>query len=155
MQRITLLCVGKLKTSWIAEGCAEYADRLKHHAKFEIVEVPASKQKDAAKQRAEENQKLLDAIQKLKSEAWILDEKGEHMASHEFAFFLSQARDSGRSLVFVLGGAYGLGPEIKKMARGSIRLSDMTFPHELCRVIFLEQLYRGFEIAKGSGYHHE
>ena len=155
MQRITLLCVGKIKTSWINDGCTEYIGRLRGAAKMDVIEVPAGKEKDPAKQRDEEGQKILSAIEKLRdAEVWVLDEKGERMASHEFAFFLGQAKDIGRHLVFVLGGAYGLSADVRKSAKGSIRLSDMTFPHELCRLVFLEQLYRGFEIAKGSGYHH-
>ncbi len=154
MQRLTLLAVGKIKTSWINEGCTEYVSRLRGAAKMEVIEVAAGKEKDPTKQREEEGKKLITAAEKLRGEVWVLDEKGERMVSHEFAFFLSQAKDVGRHLVFVLGGAYGLSPDVRKIAKGSIRLSDMTFPHELCRLVFLEQLYRGFEIAKGSGYHH-
>ncbi len=154
MQRVTLIAVGKIKTSCFAEGCAEYAKRLGGSAKFEIVELPASKEKDPAKQRKEEGERLLAAIAKAKGEAWLLDETGERMKSHEFAFLLGQAKDAGRHLVFVLGGAFGLESTVRSVARGSIRLSDMTFPHELCRLVFLEQLYRGFEIGRGSGYHH-
>ncbi len=156
MQRITLLCVGRIKTPWIAEGCAEYEKRLRGHAKFSVVELPASKERDPEKQKRNECERIMNVIEKLDADVWLLDEKGERMASHEFAFFLTQARDSGRHIVFVLGGAYGLDPAMRRApsVRGTMRLSDMTFPHELCRVVFLEQLYRGCEIGKGSGYHH-
>jgi 23S rRNA (pseudouridine1915-N3)-methyltransferase len=119
-----------------------------------IRELPASKQKDPAKQREEESTRILDALKKLDGDVWILDEEGERMKSHEFSFLLEQARDAGRPLIFVLGGAYGLTPEVKKRGNGRLRISDMTLPHELCRVLFLEQLYRGCEILRGSGYHH-
>lgn len=154
MQRLTLLTVGKVKTSWINEGCAEYFSRMRGGAKLEVLEVSAGKEKDPAKQREEEGAKLIAAIRKIDGDAWVLDEKGERMTSHEFAFFLSQAKDVGRHVVFVLGGAYGLSTEVRKTAKGSLRLSDMTFPHELCRLVFAEQLYRALEISKGSGYHH-
>ena len=122
--------------------------------KLNVVELPASRQKDPGKQRDEESMRMLDALKKLEGDVWILDETGERMKSQEFSFLLSQARDAGRSLIFVLGGAYGLSADVKKRGQGRLRLSDMTFPHELCRVVFLEQLYRGCEILRGSGYHH-
>jgi 23S rRNA (pseudouridine1915-N3)-methyltransferase len=154
MQRLTLLTVGPLKTSWLAEGCEDYARRIRPSAKFELIEVPAGKQKDPEKQRDEEGEKLLKAIDRLDGDVWLLDEKGERMASHEFAFLLSQAKDTGRPLTFILGGAFGLSPAVRTKVKARVRLSDMTFPHELCRLVFLEQLYRGLEIGRGSGYHH-
>jgi 23S rRNA (pseudouridine1915-N3)-methyltransferase len=154
MQRITLLCIGTVKAKWIEEGCSEYIKRLRPHAKLEIIELSPSKQKDAEKQREEESKKILDVLSTSEGDAWMLDEKGERMTSQEFSFFLSQAKDIGQTLTFILGGAYGLSPTIRTRVKGSLRLSDMTLPHELCRVFFLEQMYRGIEIAKGSGYHH-
>jgi 23S rRNA (pseudouridine1915-N3)-methyltransferase len=93
-------------------------------------------------------------LQKIDGDLWLLDEHGERMNSHEFSFFLGQARDAGRPLTFILGGAFGFSADFKKEIAHRMRLSDMTLPHELCRVLFLEQLYRGFEIMKGSGYQH-
>lgn len=154
MQHFTLLSVGSPKTGWIKEGCADYMDRLKRSVKLDAKEVPASKQKDPAKQREEESMRVSSALEKMEGDVWVLDEKGERMASHEFAFLLGQARDAGRPLIFVLGGAYGLTNEVKQKAHGRLRLSEMTLPHELCRVVFLEQLYRAGEILRGSGYHH-
>lgn len=154
MLHVTLLAVGKIKSPWLLEGCEDYIGRLKRSLKFELVELPASRERDAARQREEESAKLIAFIKKHDADVWLLDEKGERMASHEFSFFVSQARDAGRPLLFVLGGAYGMTPEVRKAARGSMRLSDMTLPHELCRVVFLEQLYRATEIMRGSGYHH-
>jgi 23S rRNA (pseudouridine1915-N3)-methyltransferase len=154
MQRITLLCIGTVKAKWIEEGCSEYIKRLRPHAKLEIIELSPSKQKDSEKQREEESKKILDVLSTSEGDAWMLDEKGERMTSQEFSFFLSQAKDIGQTLTFILGGAYGLSPTIRTRVKGSLRLSDMTLPHELCRVFFLEQMYRGIEIAKGSGYHH-
>ena len=154
MQHITLLCIGHLKKSWAAAGCELYLRRLQPTVKFEVRELSPGKEKDSAKQRSEESEKIATALEKIKGDVWLLDEKGERMTSQEFSFFLGQAKDAGTPLVFVLGGAYGLESSLKKRARGTMRLSDMTLPHELCRVVFLEQLYRAIEIGRGSGYHH-
>ncbi|MDD5750969.1 MAG: 23S rRNA (pseudouridine(1915)-N(3))-methyltransferase RlmH [Candidatus Peribacteraceae bacterium] len=154
MQKISLLCIGSLKTRFIVEGCVHYVERLRHAFDIEVVELPASKERDPAKQAAEESERLLAALSKKEGEIWVLDERGKAMTSVVFAQALGRARDAGRSLIFVLGGAYGLTEEVRKRAQQVLRLSDMTFPHELCRLVFLEQLYRATEIAKGSGYHH-
>ena len=155
MHRLTLLCVGPIKTKWIAEGCAHFLGRLGHSIQLEVIEVPASKQTDSAKQREEESQRLFAAIEKRQGDLWVLDERGKPVTSQAFASSLAGARDTGRPVIFVLGGAYGLTDAVRKRAHRVLKLSDMTFPHELCRLIFLEQLYRATEINKGSGYHHE
>lgn len=154
MQRITLLCVGPIKTKWIAEGCAHFLGRLGHSIQVEVIEVPAGKQTDPAKQREEESQRLFATLAKREGDVWILDERGKAETSQVFASSLGVSRDTGRTIIFVLGGAYGLTDAVRKRAKRVLKLSDMTFPHELCRLFFLEQLYRAMEIAKGSGYHH-
>lgn len=154
MQKIILLCVGRIKIRWIADGYEDYLGRLKHHCTLEIIELPASKERDPKKQMEDESKRALKAIEKFDGDIWLLDEKGERMNSQEFSFLLEQARDAGLALTFILGGAYGFTPELKRRCSKRLRLSDMTLPHELARIVFLEQLYRGFEIVKGSGYHH-
>lgn len=84
----------------------------------------------------------------------MLDEAGERMASRQFSVFLSKAEDIGISLIFIIGGAYGVSDQVKSVARGAIRLSDMTLTHEMSRLFLIEQIYRATEIRKGSGYHH-
>lgn len=154
MQKITLLCIGSLKTRWIVEGCTHFTERLNHDFDIDVVELSASKEKDPMKQAAEESERLLAALAKKEGDIWVLDERGKAMTSAKFAEALGRARDTGRPVIFVLGGAYGLTEEVRRHAQVMLRLSDMTFPHELCRLIFLEQLYRASEIGKGSGYHH-
>lgn len=153
MQKIAFLCVGKLKESWAREAAAFYADRLNHVIKLEIVELPASKETDPERQRSEESKRLLDAARKIDGDMWVLDEKGKAMTSPAFAKAIEQAQDDGRTIIFLLGGAYGLIDEVRSAGK-LLKLSDMTLPHELCRVFFLEQLYRAIEINRGSGYHH-
>ena len=154
MQKISLLCIGSLKTRFLAEGCVHYVERLRHAFDVDVIEVPASKEKDPMKQAAEESERLLMTLSKKEGDIWVLDERGKAMTSPKFAEQLGRVRDAGRTLIFVLGGAYGLTDEVRKCTHHVLRLSDMTLPHELCRLVFLEQLYRGGEILKGSGYHH-
>lgn len=150
-----LIAIGKLKESWAREAFALYADRLRHALKFELVELPSSKEKDPARQCEDESQRILHHLQAAEGKVFVLDERGTAMMSQQFSDVIAQARDRGEPMTFVLGGAYGLTDAVKKYAHRILRLSDMTLPHELCRVVFLEQLYRATEIAKGSGYHHE
>lgn len=154
MQKITLLTVGRIKSSWIAEGCAEFTERLRSSVKLTITEIPPSRQKDPEKQKQEESEQILHALEKEKGDIFLLDEAGAPMTSRQFSVFLSKAEDMGIALTFILGGAYGISDQVKSVARGSIRLSDMTLTHEMARLLFLEQLYRAMEIKKGSGYHH-
>lgn len=154
MQKITLLCVGSLKFSWAKEACRDYADRLSHSLKLEIVELPAGKAREPSIQREEESERIIAALEKRGGMIWVLDERGKEMTSEAFAKELQVAKDRGEGMTFVLGGAYGLNDAVRKKANRLLRLSAMTLPHELCRVVFLEQLYRAGEIGKGSGYHH-
>lgn len=150
MNTITLLAVGSVKTAWAKEGCQQYLDRIS----LDVVEVPASKQKDKVKQKEEDSATLLKRLEKMKGEVWVLDETGISMTSLTFAKTLEQCRDCSVPLIFVLGGAFGLTDAVRQRGDRLLRLSDMVFPHELCRVVFLEQLYRAMQIQKGTGYHH-
>lgn len=154
MHKITLLCVGSLKSSWAAEGCKQFTDRLRGTLDLEIVELSASKERDLDRQLQEESAGILEAMEKRSGSMWVLDETGKSMTSGEFSHALSSLRDTGQSVIFVIGGAYGLNDAVRRKADYMLRLSDMTLPHELCRVFFLEQLYRAMQIEKGSGYHH-
>lgn len=154
VHRITLLCIGSLKFSWAKEACKDYAHRLGHSLKLQILELPASKARESEKQREEESERIIQALGKRGGIVWVLDERGKEMTSVAFAKELQIAKDRGDAVTFVLGGAYGLNDAVRKKANRLLRLSAMTLPHELCRVVFLEQLYRAGEIGRGSGYHH-
>ncbi|MFA7682459.1 MAG: 23S rRNA (pseudouridine(1915)-N(3))-methyltransferase RlmH [Candidatus Peribacteraceae bacterium] len=149
--RIKLLCIGSVKTSWIREGCGEY---LRRNRDVELIELPASKQRDTEKQAAEESARILKKLTDDAGEVWVLDERGSQVSSRDFAAALASLHDSGTSVAFVIGGAYGLDDSVRKRANRILSLSAMTLPHELARLLFLEQLYRAQEIQKGSGYHH-
>lgn len=154
MLRITVLTIGRIKASWIAEGCADYASRLGHHFKLDVIELPAGRSKDPVKQCEEESEQILHHLQKLEGDVWLLDEKGSGTTSVKFAEMLGRSIDRGMPLTFVIGGAYGTDASVKNAVRHQLKLSDMTLTHEMSRLVLLEQLYRASEIRKGSGYHH-
>lgn len=151
---INLLVIGTLKTSWIATGVAEYVGRIKGRYSVNIIELPASKQKDPTKQAHEECERIQNYITKQSGEIWILDERGTSVTSVDFAQQLEVKKDQGITVTFVIGGAYGLNEAIRGKATRVLCLSKMTLPHELCKLVFVEQLYRAIQIMQGSGYHH-
>jgi 23S rRNA (pseudouridine1915-N3)-methyltransferase len=104
--------------------------------------------------KEEENERLLAALAKIDGVIVVLDERGKELLSTEFASWIGKKRDLGDSITFVLGGAFGLDDRIRSKAQLVFSLSRMTFPHELCKLVFLEQLYRAHSILAGSGYHH-
>ncbi len=147
MHKITLLSVGKVKTPWIKDGCELYSDRLSHFCDLTERVLHAGEEK-------EERQKIFDALEKTHGVIVALDDKGKEFSSIDFASWIGKQRDSGQSLTFVLGGAYGLDDRIREKANLVLSLSRLTLPHELCKLVFLEQLYRAHTILTGSGYHH-
>ena len=153
MHRITLLTVGRLKESWARQAAELYIERLRPHLQLQVMELAPSKGRQAAQQQIEESQRLLVMLEKMEGDVIVLDERGKGITSQNFSTAIAAARDQGTPLIFVLGGAYGLTDHVRSRGR-LLKLSDMTLPHELCRVLFLEQLYRAIEIGRGSGYHH-
>lgn len=159
MQRVTILCVGKLKEKFYIEAAAEYAKRLSRHCKLEILELPEQRLPEAPSQGE------IDAA--LEKEAAAIREKlpkggtliamcieGRTMSSEELAQKLMQLGLSGASqLTFLIGGSVGLHPSLKQQADLRLSMSPMTFPHHLARVMLLEQIYRGYQIQEGSRYH--
>ena len=151
--KITLLCVGKLRGEAVRALCADYAARLKRYGTFEIEEVKASSAKEPARAVAEECARLLEAIAP-GDRVLVLDERGKFCSSVQLSRRLSELETrSTKRLIVLLGGAYGLNDEVRK--RGELlALSPMTFNHELCRALILEQLYRARTIQRGEPYHH-
>lgn len=146
MHKIRLLSVGKVKTKWIREGCDVYTERLAHSCDFSERVLSSGTQK-------EENDRILKALDSIDDVSVILDERGMDFTSREFAIWIEKKQDEGRPVTFVLGGAYGLDDTVR--SRGTLlRLSRMTLPHELCKLIFLEQLFRAQSIMRNTGYHH-
>jgi 23S rRNA (pseudouridine1915-N3)-methyltransferase len=147
VHRITLLSVGKPKTPWILDGCRVFTDRLENQCDF-------SERVLSAGTLQEENDRVLRALEKADGTIVVLSHTGKEHSSPELASWLAKQRDTGRPVTFVISGAYGADTRVLAKAHMVLSLSRMTFPHELCKLIFLEQLYRAHAIIAGTGYHH-
>ena len=157
--KITILCVGKIKEKFYREAISEYSKRLSKYSSLDIVEVSDEKTKENLSENEKdlilnaEGERLLD---KIPESAYViaLDILGKKYDSVQFSDFISENMNRGNShFVFVIGGSLGLSAKVKKRANASISFSDMTFPHQLMRVILLEQVYRGFRIMRNEPYH--
>jgi len=150
---ITLICTGKTTESYVADGISIYLERIKHYSKFEIIDVQPGKG-DLDKIKKLETDSILKRVGE-KDFLILLDEKGKELTSIDFSKLLGHHQNiATKNLVFVIGGAYGFSKGVYDRSNMKIALSKMTFPHQLVRVLFLEQLYRGFTILRGEKYHH-
>lgn len=144
MNKITILCVGKMKEEYFQKACDEYVKRLSRFARVEIKEIPEGKSLEA------EGDIVLRSFKGYKVALCV---EGEKLSSDVFAEKLKRAVDRGEELTFVIGSSCGLSSGVKSAADLRLSFSDMTFPHRLMRVILLEQIYRAFMINAGSEYH--
>lgn len=152
--RIKLVLVGKTERGHVAEGMAAYLGRLVRTMPVEEVILPEAGRGEPVYQQRIESERILAAL-KPGERVVVLDERGRALTSPQFAERLGKWRDQGvRQVTFVIGGAYGLNEEVRQRADLVLSLSAMTFPHQLVRVLFAEQLYRAFSILQGSPYHH-
>lgn len=152
-----LWLIGKTSFDYLQDGMGIYQKRLKHYLPFKTLIIPDIKNRK--KLTAEQiKQKEGDEIfKKLKKEDCLilLDENGKHYDSVAFAKFLErQLQHSHKRIIFQIGGAYGFSKAVYARANAKISLSKMTFSHQMVRLIFLEQLYRGMTILKHEPYHH-
>lgn len=154
--KICLLMVGKTTVSYLQEALDDYAGRLKHYIACELTVIPAAKGGASADLQREREGELILARLEEGDAVVLLDERGREFSSMEFSSYLSRKMQEARGrLVFVTGGAYGFSGRVLERARERVSLSRMTFPHQLARVVFLEQLYRAMTIVRGESYHHE
>ena len=155
--KIKLIVVGKTNATYLIEGEKEYENRLRHYTKFEEIIIPDVKQSGKMSEKElkkKEGQLILDKLENI-DHVILLDDKGKSYSSIEFANFLQQKMNSGlKSLVFVVGGAFGFSDEVYQRGNLKLSISKMTFSHQMVRLIFKEQLYRGFSILRGEKYHH-
>ena len=147
---LTLIVTGKMKETFYRQACAEYEKRLKAYGGIQIIELPEVHLPDNPS-RAQ------DAVrQKLPKNAWlcIFTPEGKLLSSEQLAEKLDQVRLGGKSdLVFLMGSSFGIDSSLKAQGDFRLSISPMTFPHHLCRVMVLEQLYRAESILAGSRYH--
>lgn len=154
MRTIRLLAVGRLKTPHFKAAAEHYAKRISHTARFEEQNVKDADPDLPIAERKDREGKGLAKLLRPNDVLVCMDEHGKHLTSREFATFIERCSESGRTPCFIVGGAYGLSPEILAQAKHTICLSAMTFPHELARVVLLEQIYRAENILSNTGYHH-
>ena len=155
--KITLFAIGKTDDKNLQTQIAKYTKRLKHYVpfSFEIIpDIKNSKNLSELLQKQAEGQEIIKRLQP-SDILVILDENGKQYSSVGFSQFLQKKMNSGlKNLVFVIGGPYGFSDEVYERANGKISLSKMTFSHQMVRVFFVEQLYRGFTILRNEPYHH-
>lgn len=157
--KITIITVGKLKEKYLKDAIAEYSKRLSKYCKLEIVEVADEKTPENASKvvedaiRSKEAERILKYV---KEDAFVitLEIAGKQLTSEEFADKIEQLGVRGIShIIFVIGGSIGLGKEVLAQSDFALSFSKMTFPHQLMRVILLEQVYRSYRIISGQPYH--
>lgn len=157
--KITLITVGKIKEKYLRDAIAEYSKRLSRYCKLEIVEVADEKTPDQASETVEENIRAKEGeriLKYIKDDMYVitLEIAGKMLSSEEFAGKIESLGVQGKSsIAFVIGGSIGLGKEVLRRSDYTLSFSKMTFPHQLMRVILLEQVYRGYRIINGEPYH--
>ena len=151
------MVVGKTNDARLSALIDEYQQRLKHYVPFELVVIPDVKN---AKSLSEEQLKTAEGSAILSAltpsmEVILLDEHGREYRSMEYADFLQKKMGSGRDLTLIIGGAYGFSKDVYARADGKISLSQMTFSHQMIRLMAIEQIYRAMTILRNEPYHHE
>lgn len=157
--KIKLICVGKLKEKYLTEGMKEYMKRISAYADIEVIEVSDEKIPDKASLaeeilvKAKEGRKILDKV-KQDDYMILLDVAAKQLDSVAFSKHIEQCMINGKSTIdFVIGGSLGHGEEVLARADMKLSFSPMTFPHQLMRLILIEQIYRAFKIMRNETYH--
>ncbi len=148
---IKIICSGKIKENYLKDAIAEYSKRISKYDKLEIIELP-DYDYDLKKTLQKEKENIIKNIN-LKDYNILLDINGKNYTSLELANKLDKIRITNSNITFIIGGSYGVDEEIKKIVNERISFSKLTFPHQLFRVILLEQIYRCFKIINHEEYH--
>lgn len=156
--KIRLILTGKTVAGYLQEGVSLYRERIRHYVPFEVVEIPDIKGTSSLSKeqiKAREGELILRHVSD-GDDVILLDEKGSRFRSVDWARHLEHKMShSPRDIVFVVGGSYGFSDAVYARAGSMLSLSDMTFSHQLVRLLFLEQMYRAFTIIRREPYHHE
>ena len=155
---IKLLAIGKTDNASLIALIDDYQKRLNFYIKFNLEIIPdikKAKNLSEAQQKQKEGELILSSIS-TSDILILLDENGKQMDSVAFSNYLQKHMNSGiKQLVFAIGGPYGFSEDVYKQAQGKLSLSKMTFSHQMVRLFFIEQLYRGFTILRNEPYHHK
>ena len=159
MQNVTLICIGKLKEQYLRDAVAEYVKRLSALCKLSIIELPAEKLSDNPSQKEIENalesegKKILEKIPK-GAYVYTMCIEGKQKTSEELSREMEDLAVRGfGSVAFIIGGSFGLSEKVKAASNYRLSMSKMTFPHQVARVMLLEQIYRAAQISAGTKYH--
>lgn len=155
--KILLMTLGKTTDARLSALIDDYQQRLKHYIPFEFVVVPDIKNAKSLTQdqlKTAEGEAILARLTPA-MDVLLLDEHGREFRSIEYADFLQRKMAAGRDLVLIIGGAYGFSQAVYDRANGKISLSQMTFSHQMIRLMAIEQIYRAMTILRGEPYHHE
>lgn len=149
---IKIICLGKIKEKFYKDAILEYKKRLSKYTKLEIIEIEDLKDKQIDSCLKKEGSLILKAI-KEKDNIVILDITGKTYTSEEFSSYINKELAQNSNITFIIGSSNGLDEEIKNLTNKKISFSKMTFPHQLFRIILLEQIYRSFKIINNESYH--
>ncbi|HMW16211.1 MAG TPA: 23S rRNA (pseudouridine(1915)-N(3))-methyltransferase RlmH [Accumulibacter sp.] len=154
--KLTIVAVGHKPPAWIAEGCAEYVKRMPRDLPLAVVEVRPEPRAGKNRQQllAAEKERLQLALQAY-PRIVLLDERGSDLTTRQLADRLDVWRGAGGDTAFVIGGADGVDPALKQQAAETLRLSSLTLPHMLARLLVCEQLYRAYSLLRNHPYHRE
>lgn len=158
MIKITLIALGKLKEKYLSDAVQEYKKRLSRYCSFDICEIEpirlSDKPSEAEINNALEKESQI-ILKKIPSGSKVISlcVEGKEMPSEQFAKRIEEFCNAGQNITFIIGSSYGLCETVKKQSDIKLSLSQMTFPHQLFRVMLLEQTYRAFKINEGSTYH--
>lgn len=147
---IKIICIGFLKEKYLKEAQQEYKKRLSKYTKLEIIEL--KDEKDISNPLKKEKENILKRINP-KDNIVLLDIKGKEYTSESFSNFINKELTENSNITFIIGSSNGLDEEIKKLTNKKISFSKLTFPHQLFRIILLEQIYRSFKILNNETYH--
>jgi len=151
---VTVLAVGKVKEKYLREGIAEYEKRIRPYIRLKMKELPDEPLgKEIEKAQSVEGDRVLREV---KDGAFLaaLDPQGKQISSEEFSKWFGEREMGGQEIVFAIGGASGLAEKVKKRANAALSFSRLTFPHQLFRLILMEQIYRAYKILRGEKYHY-
>ena len=155
--KIHLFMIGSTSDPRLQSLIDEYRQRLTHYVPFELVVIPEIKNAKSLSQeqlKTAEGEALLARLTP-SMDVILLDEHGREFRSIEYADYLQKKMSSGKDLALVIGGAYGFSPAVYQRANGKLSLSQMTFSHQMIRLMAIEQIYRAMTILRGEPYHHE
>ena len=149
---IKIICVGKLKEKYLIDACEEYLKRLQKYTNIEVIEIQDEKI-DEEKQALQKEKEKIEKVLNPKDFLITMEIEGKELTSIELSEKINQIQIQNSNITFLIGGSYGIHQDIKNKSNFKLSFSKMTFPHQLFRVLLLEQIYRSYKILNNEKYH--